>query len=93
MSRPQVDPFIYTHDDVLRMLDSLLAGEDFLWTLLATRKSLPADRRPIGRPFNLCSYFSWRRYFRDGHETDAHNCIEIASVCPLGQAIPGCSRI
>jgi SAM-dependent methyltransferase len=31
MSRPRDDPFIYTHDDVLRMLDSLLAGRDHEW--------------------------------------------------------------
>ena len=47
MSRPQVDPFIYTHDDVLRMLDSLLAGEDFLATKEILTSRSPSHRPPI----------------------------------------------
>ena len=56
-------------------------------------RALPADRRPISCPFNLCSYLLRRSYFRDCHETDAYNCVEVASLCPLGQGVSGRVRV
>src|SRR3984885_12578772 len=53
----------------------------------------PADRRPVGGPFSLGGYLGRREHFRGGHHADADHRVEVVFLRPLGEPVPGRSRI